>query len=48
MQKKNGDKDKERAVELAIGQIEKQFGRGSIMKLGDDSIRPGRLPSMPH
>ncbi len=28
--------DKVRAVEQAISQIEKQFGRGSIMKMGDD------------
>ena len=27
-------KDKNRTVDLAIAQIEKQFGRGSIMKLG--------------
>ncbi|MCE5251221.1 recombinase RecA [bacterium] len=39
MQKNSGDVNKERAVELAIGQIEKQFGRGSIMKLGDDSMK---------
>lgn len=26
--------DKEKAVDLAIGQIERQFGKGSIMKLG--------------
>jgi recombination protein RecA len=31
--------DKERAVKLAITQIEKQFGRGSIMMLGDDSVK---------
>lgn len=31
--------NKTKAVELAIGQIEKQFGRGSIMKLGDDSMK---------
>ncbi|HEY7467345.1 MAG TPA: DNA recombination/repair protein RecA, partial [Dehalococcoidia bacterium] len=24
-----------RAVDLAIGQIEKQFGRGAIMRLGE-------------
>ena len=30
--------DKERAVEQAISQIEKQFGRGSIMKMGEDRI----------
>ncbi|RJR50169.1 MAG: recombinase RecA [Desulfobacteraceae bacterium] len=28
--------DRERAVEQAISQIEKQFGRGSIMKMGDE------------
>jgi recombination protein RecA len=28
--------DKDRAVEQAITQIEKQFGRGSIMRLGED------------
>ena len=27
--------EKERALELAINQIEKRFGKGSIMKLGD-------------
>ena len=31
--------DKTRALELAITQIVKQFGRGSIMRLGDDSAR---------
>ena len=30
--------DRERAVDLAIGQIEKQFGKGSIMRLGDDEF----------
>ncbi len=27
--------DKQRALELALGQIEKQFGRGAIMRLGE-------------
>jgi len=31
--------DKEKALEAALGQIEKQFGRGSIIRLGDDSIK---------
>jgi recombination protein RecA len=31
--------EKARALELAIAQIDKQYGRGSIMRLGDDSIR---------
>ncbi len=30
--------DKERAVDQAINQIEKQFGRGSIMKMSDDRV----------
>lgn len=39
MVQKNKEIDRNKAVEIAIGQIEKQFGRGSIMKLGDDSIK---------
>ncbi len=31
----NNRVDKERAVETALGQIERQFGKGSIMKLGN-------------
>ena len=31
--------DKEKALESALGQIERQFGKGSIMKLGDDTAR---------
>jgi hypothetical protein len=35
------DKEKAKAVELAVGQIEKQFGKGSIMRLGGkDAIAP--------
>jgi recombination protein RecA len=34
------DENRERAMELAIGQIEKQFGKGSIMKLGADAVVP--------
>ena len=30
--------DKEKAVDLAIGQIERQFGKGAIMKLGSQVI----------
>ncbi len=32
------EKNKNRAIDLAISQIDKQFGRGSIMKLGDSDI----------
>jgi recombination protein RecA len=35
------DKERSKAVELAVGQIEKQFGKGSIMRLGGkDAIAP--------
>lgn len=34
--------DRERAIELAVSSIEKQFGRGSIMRLGDP-IALGRM-----
>jgi recombination protein RecA len=30
--------DKQKALESALGQIERQFGKGSIMKLGDNPI----------
>ncbi len=30
--------EKEKALELAIGQIEKRFGKGSIMKLGESAV----------
>jgi recombination protein RecA len=32
------DKDKLKALELAVGQIEKQFGKGSIMRLGKEEV----------
>ncbi len=32
------DPNRERALDLALGQIEKQFGKGAIMKLGDQSL----------
>ena len=32
--------DREKALELAIGQIEKRFGKGSIMKLGESATLP--------
>ena len=42
--------EKEKALELALSQIERQFGKGSIMKLGEDSklnlesVSTGALP----
>jgi recombination protein RecA len=32
-------KDREKAVDQAISQIEKQFGRGSIMKMGEEKVQ---------
>lgn len=31
--------DKQKALEAALGQIEKQFGKGAVMKLGDSSAK---------
>ncbi|MCW5937270.1 MAG: recombinase RecA [Fimbriimonadaceae bacterium] len=36
---KNGASEKERALELALQQIEKSFGRGSVMRLGDEASK---------
>ncbi|TYO97496.1 RecA protein [Geothermobacter ehrlichii] len=35
------DDQRKRSIELAMSQIEKQFGKGSIMRLGEDSTLPG-------
>src|SRR5262249_52769130 len=32
------DRDRDRAIDLAVSQIEKQFGKGAIMKLGEDAL----------
>src|SRR5512136_942795 len=34
-------KEKTKALELALQQIEKQFGKGSIMKLGEETAKAG-------
>ena len=33
----NSTMDKQKALEAALGQIERAFGKGSIMKLGEQS-----------
>jgi recombination protein RecA len=38
--------NKSKAIELAITQIEKQFGKGSIMKLGKDGAGPAEISSI--
>ena len=35
------ESNRARAIDLAMGQIEKQFGKGSIMRLGEDAVIPG-------
>jgi recombination protein RecA len=35
------DDNKQRALSAALTQIERQFGKGSIMRLGDDNAMPG-------
>ena len=32
------DRDRARALDLAVSQIEKQFGKGSIMRFGEDAV----------
>jgi len=34
------DEDKKKALTAALGQIERQFGKGSVMVMGDKSTRP--------
>lgn len=38
------NKDREKALEMAIGQIEKQHGKGTIMRLGDEATK--NVPSI--
>lgn len=33
------NKDRDKALEMAIGQIEKQHGKGTIMRLGDEAVQ---------
>ena len=39
------DRERAKAIELAVGQIEKQFGKGSIMRLGGNDVIP-QMPSI--
>ncbi len=33
------DKNRQKALEAALGQIERQFGKGSVMRMGDDNAQ---------
>ena len=34
---------RDKALEAALGQIEKQFGKGSVMRLGEETRQPIRV-----
>ena len=36
--KNAGSSERERAIDMAVSQIERQFGKGSIMRLGSDGV----------
>src|SRR5499433_4036432 len=40
------DVNRERAIDLAVSQIEKQFGKGAIMKLGEEALVQD-IPALP-
>jgi recombination protein RecA len=44
MDKKAMDENKSKALQAALSQIEKQFGKGSIMKMGEGSIGNDIIP----
>ena len=37
------DENKKRALAAALGQIEKQFGKGSVMRMGERTVEAVRL-----
>ena len=41
------DQNKEKAIDMAVSQIEKQFGKGSIMRLGEEGALVPDLPVIP-
>jgi len=42
----DADKEKDKAVNVAVTQIEKQFGKGSIMRLGAE-VQPAEIQAIP-
>src|SRR5499425_3377433 len=41
------DVNRERAIDLAVSQIEKQFGKGAIMRLGEDALAHQDIQVLP-
>src|SRR5512139_215924 len=41
MAEERSERERQKAIEMAVGQIEKQFGKGSIMRLGQkEAVAP--------
>ena len=40
--------DREKALDAALANIEKQFGKGSVMRLGDDTRAPLEIIPSPN
>ena len=38
MPEERNPRERDKAIEMAVGQIEKQFGKGAIMRLGQDAV----------
>jgi recombination protein RecA len=38
MPEDRNSRDRDKAIDMAVGQIEKQFGKGAIMRLGQDAV----------
>ena len=38
--------DRDKALDAALTQIDRQFGKGSVMRLGDDVRAPIEVPAM--
>lgn len=41
------EENRQRAIDMAVSQIEKQFGRGAIMRLGDEGAHVQDVPVIP-
>ncbi len=41
------DDNRQRALDMAVSQIEKQFGKGSIMRLGEEGALVNDVPVIP-
>ncbi len=42
-QEERNDKERKKALDLALSSIEKQFGKGAVMKMGDSKVEPVKV-----